>query len=69
MGRELQKKKNRSGINKVRLKPKSKKKILTNPIIAENWDKSQSLAQNYRRLGLTAKLNKNTGIYCVLNQG
>ncbi|KAK4634129.1 Nucleolar protein 16 [Fulvia fulva] len=61
MGRELQKKKNRSGINKVRQKPKSKKKILTNPIIAENWDKSQSLAQNYTRLGLTAKLNKNTG--------
>lgn len=61
MGRELQKRKNRSGISKVRQKPKSKKKILTNPIIAANWDKSQSLAQNYKRLGLTAKLNKNTG--------
>ena len=61
MGRDLQKKKNRSGVQKVRQKPKSKKKILTNPIIAANWDKTQSLAQNYKRLGLTAKLNKTTG--------
>lgn len=61
MGRELQKRKNRSGVAKVRQKPKSKKKILNNPIIAANWDKTQSLAQNYKRLGLTAKLNKTTG--------
>lgn len=37
MGRELQKKKNRSSVAKVRQKPKSKKKILNNPIIAANW--------------------------------
>jgi len=37
MGRELQKKKNRSSIAKVQRKPKSKKKILNNPIIAANW--------------------------------
>jgi nucleolar protein 16 len=61
MGRELQKKKNKSGINKVRHKPKSKKRVLNNPIIAKNWDKSQTLAQNYKRLGLTVKLNKSTG--------
>lgn len=61
MGRELQKKKNRSGISKVRRNPKSKKKILSNHIVAANWDKTQTLAQNYRRLGLTSKLNKNTG--------
>lgn len=39
MGRELQKKKNRSSNPKVRQKPKSKKKmnLKTNPIIAANW--------------------------------
>jgi len=38
MGRELQKKKNRSSINKVKLKPKSKKvNPLGNPIVAANW--------------------------------
>lgn len=61
MGRELQKRKNRSSINKVKQKPKSKKRILNHPLIAANWDKTQTLAQNYKRLGLTVKLNKNTG--------
>jgi nucleolar protein 16 len=37
MGRELQKKKNKSSIPKRRMKPKSKKKIFNNPIIAANW--------------------------------
>lgn len=38
MGRELQKKKNRSSIPKVRHKPKSKKlNIKGNPIVAANW--------------------------------
>lgn len=61
MGRELQKKKNRSGLQKVRQKPKTKKRLLQHPIIAANWDKSQTLEQNYKRLGLTVKLNKHTG--------
>jgi len=61
MGREIQKKKNRSGVQKIRQKPKSKKKLLQHPLIAANWDKSATLEQNYRRLGLTAKLNKHTG--------
>lgn len=61
MGREIQKKKNRSGLQKIRQRPKSKKKVLQHPIIAANWDTSQTLTQNYRRLGLTAKLNKQTG--------
>ncbi|OCL06769.1 nucleolar protein 16 [Glonium stellatum] len=61
MGRELQKKKNRSSIAKVRQKPKSKKKILNNPIIAANWNQKETLSQNYRRLGLSAKLNHTTG--------
>ena len=38
MGRELQKKKKRSSIPKVRMKTKSKKvNPLGNPIIAANW--------------------------------
>ena len=37
MGRERQKFKNRSSISKVKHKPKSKKKILQNAIIAKNW--------------------------------
>ncbi|KAK5170171.1 Ribosome biogenesis protein Nop16 [Saxophila tyrrhenica] len=61
MGRELQKRKNRSSTPRVRKKPKSKKKILSNHIIAENWDQSLTLTQNYQRIGLTEKLNKRTG--------
>ncbi|EME87840.1 uncharacterized protein MYCFIDRAFT_75674 [Pseudocercospora fijiensis CIRAD86] len=61
MGREIQKRKNRSSISKVRQKPKSKKRIQTNPIIAQSWNKNETLAQNYKRLGLTVKLNKSTG--------
>lgn len=61
MGRELQKKKNKSGISKARPKPKSKKRLLQHPIIAANWDKTQTLSQNYKRLGLTSRLNKSTG--------
>ncbi|KAM0719701.1 hypothetical protein Q7P37_003832 [Cladosporium fusiforme] len=61
MGREIQKKKNRSGVPKIRQKPKSKKRVLNNPVIAANWDKSQTLTQNYKRLGLAVKLNKHTG--------
>ncbi|MCJ1366740.1 Nucleolar protein 16 [Acarospora aff. strigata] len=62
MGRELQKKKNRSSLPKVKRKPKSKKlNVRGNAIIAANWDQSLTLSQNYRRLGLTSKLNAATG--------
>ncbi|KAL5119605.1 Nucleolar protein 16 [Pleosporales sp. CAS-2024a] len=61
MGRELQKAKNRSSINKKRQKGPSKKKILQNPIIAKHWNQSETLSQNYRRLGLTSRLNHATG--------
>ncbi|KAL8993452.1 MAG: hypothetical protein Q9169_006339 [Polycauliona sp. 2 TL-2023] len=38
MGRELQKKKNKSSLNKVKHKPKSKKlNLQANPIVAKNW--------------------------------
>jgi len=43
MGRELQKKKNRSSIPKVKHKPKSKRvNPLGNAIIAANWYDSRS---------------------------
>ncbi|EHK98347.1 hypothetical protein GLAREA_12888 [Glarea lozoyensis ATCC 20868] len=62
MGRELQKKKRRSSIAKIKMKPKSKRvNPLGNPIIAANWNQSETLTQNYRRLGLTSRLNSATG--------
>ncbi|ELR03625.1 hypothetical protein GMDG_06275 [Pseudogymnoascus destructans 20631-21] len=62
MGRELQKKKNRSSIPKVKHKPKSKRvNPLGNAIIAANWDSKQTLTQNYTRLGLASRLNAATG--------
>lgn len=62
MGRERQKAKRRSGTNPVRQKPKkTQKPLLANPLIAEHWDRSQTLSQNYARLGLQSKLNRATG--------
>ncbi|KAG9248219.1 putative nucleolar protein 16 [Calycina marina] len=62
MGRELQKKKNKSSNPKIKQKPKSKRvNPLGNPIIAANWDQKQTLTQNYARLGLTSRLNTATG--------
>ncbi|KAF2397796.1 60S ribosomal subunit biogenesis protein-like protein Nop16 [Trichodelitschia bisporula] len=61
MGRELQKRKNRSSVPKVKRKPKRTNKILSNPIIRANWNPKETLTQNYRRLGLTSRLNHTTG--------
>ncbi|KAM0434134.1 hypothetical protein ACHAPT_004079 [Fusarium lateritium] len=63
MGRELQKKKRRSGRQPVRQLNRTKK-ILNprgNDAIAKNWNKNETLAQNYRRLGLLARLKAPTG--------
>ncbi|KAJ8109720.1 hypothetical protein OPT61_g7254 [Boeremia exigua] len=61
MGRELQKKKNRSSLPRKRQNGPSKKKVLSNPIIAKHWNQKETLSQNYRRLGLTSRLNHATG--------
>lgn len=42
MGRELQKKKNKSSVPRQRQKGPSKKKVLSNPIIAKHWYVSPS---------------------------
>ncbi|KAG6033165.1 hypothetical protein E4U41_006980 [Claviceps citrina] len=63
MGRELQKKKRRSKRQPVKQSNKTKK-ILNprgNDIIAKNWNKNETLSQNYRRLGLLARLKAPTG--------
>ncbi|EXJ89118.1 hypothetical protein A1O3_02182 [Capronia epimyces CBS 606.96] len=67
MGRERQKKKNRS--SKPTVRPNSnrtkagKKKVnfLGNETIAKNWDRKLTVSQNYKRLGLSSKLNAATG--------
>ena len=62
MGRMLQKKKNRSSIPRATQKPKSKHlPVKASSLVAAKWDKHLTLSQNYRRLGLTSKLNARTG--------
>ncbi|RAO64624.1 uncharacterized protein BHQ10_000636 [Talaromyces amestolkiae] len=67
MGRELQKRKNRAKVPKLKKKRKllrngdKKINVLGNQLIADNWNKNETLIQNYRRLGLTTRLNAPTG--------
>ncbi|RYP66924.1 hypothetical protein DL770_008714 [Monosporascus sp. CRB-9-2] len=65
MGRELQKRKRRSGRPAVKQPTSNRPKRLLNPLgndlVAKNWDKKQTTTQNYRRLGLVARLKAPTG--------
>ncbi|KAK4185202.1 ribosome biogenesis protein Nop16 [Podospora australis] len=63
MGRELQKRKARSSRSKVKIVNRRKKALnpLGNSIIAQNWNKKETLSQNYTRFGIVAKLGKTTG--------
>ncbi|KAI1811912.1 ribosome biogenesis protein Nop16 [Poronia punctata] len=64
MGRELQKRKRRSSRPATR-QPSSNRSKLTNPlgnsIVARNWNKNETMTQNYRRLGLVSRLRAPTG--------
>ncbi|RYP20624.1 hypothetical protein DL765_002695 [Monosporascus sp. GIB2] len=65
MGRELQKRKRRSGRPAIKQPTSNRAKRLLNPLgndlVAKNWDKKQTTTQNYRRLGLVARLRAPTG--------
>lgn len=63
MGRDLQKRKRRSSRPTIKQSNKPKKPLNPrgNSIVAKAWNKNETLSQNYRRLGLTAKLGKATG--------
>ncbi|KAJ2906652.1 Nucleolar protein 16 [Zalerion maritima] len=62
MGRDLQKRKRRSSRPVIRQPNKTKlRNPLGNSTIAKNWNKNETMTQNYRRLGLMARLKAPTG--------
>ncbi|KAI9884263.1 MAG: hypothetical protein M1823_003953 [Watsoniomyces obsoletus] len=61
MGQARQRKKNKSSINKVRPHRKPVRKVPVDAALAARWNHKETLSQNYRRLGLTARLKAPSG--------
>ncbi|KAK3945105.1 ribosome biogenesis protein Nop16 [Diplogelasinospora grovesii] len=63
MGRELQKRKRRSSRPTIRQPIRRKKQLnpAGNGIIAQNWNKKETLSQNYSRFGIVARLGNVSG--------
>ena len=65
MGRDLQKRKARSGLPRITQHSQTsqtlRRRIPRDALVSSHWDRTATLTQNYRRLGLAAKLTARPG--------